>query len=401
MGVNALHALGRKQRFYAALETTFGTFVKPVATDAIKVLASNFDFSQDRKNRSDSRQTRSLLERITGRKAVAWSMECYALPSGTGNTAPDIGPLLAAALGKSAVVSSTVEYTLTDNQAGFDIAGTIYPSLTLVRETNKTVMEAIVGAMVESMSIKFAGADEPRFSFEGFAKNHIHTGSNGVVSSLDGGRTNVTLGTGQGKDYEVGSVVFFEIAATGAVRDNNTSAGYQVTAVTGDVLTVTPAVGGTVVATDLCLPFVPTETTAGAPIGGIAGSITIAAPATSLIITGGEINVKNGHKVLGDEAFQSTITDYIPGYREVSGSLTVRARRDQIIELGVRKNFTARDIQIILGTGSGTRFQIDIPAAEMGFSALEIPEAEEATFSLPFVGVATGSGENEFQLVHL
>jgi len=399
MGVNQIHALGRTQRFYSALEATFGTFVKPVTGDALKVLSSSFEFGQERRNRMDARQTRSLLERITARKTCSWSMECYCLPSGTGSTRPDTDQLLAAAIGKSTVSGPTVVYSLTNNQAGFDIAGTVYPSLTLVRESNKTVMEALVGAMPESLSIKFAGADEPRFSFSGFAKDHVHTGSTGVVSSSS--TVTATLGSGQGKDYQAGSVVFFEVAATGAVRANNSGAGFKVLSVAGDVLTFSEDVQAAgAVATDLCLPFVPTETTLGSPINGISGSISITAPATSLIITGGEINVKNSFKPFGDEAFQAAITDYIPGYREVSGSLTVRGRRDQMIELGVRKNFTARDIQIILGTGSGTRFQIDMDAVEMGFSPLEIPEAEEATFTLPFVAMGTSSGENEFTLTH-
>lgn len=399
MGVNAMHALGRRQRFYSALEATFGTFVKPVTGDALKVLSSSFEFGQERRDRIDAKQTRSLLERITARKTCSWSMECYCIPSGTGATRPDTDQLLAAAIGKSTVSGSTVVYSLTDNQSGFDIAGTIYPSLTLVREASKTVMEALVGAMPESLKISFAGADEPRFAFEGFAKDHIHTGSTGVVSSRS--TTSVTLGSGQGKDYQAGSVVFFEVAATGAVRASNSGAGYKVLTVSTDTLTFTEDVQADgVVATDLCLPFVPTETTTGSPINGISGSLAITAPATSLIITGGEIMVKNSFKQFGDEAFQASISDYIPGRRSVSGSLTVRGRRDQFVELGVRKNFTARDVQIILGTGSGTRFQIDMDAVEMGFSALEIPEADEATFTLPFVALGTGSGENEFTLTH-
>lgn len=400
MGTVKDHALGRLLRFYASPETTFGTYVKPVGTDAMKVLASAFEFGQERKNRSDSRQTRSTMERITGRKSVSWSMECYALPSGAGATAPDVDALLAAAIGKSAVVASTVEYTLTNAQSGFEMAGATKKGLTLTRETSEVVMEAIVGAMVESLKISFAGADEPKFSFEGFAKDHIHTGGSGVALTVV--TTTLTLNAGQGKDYQPNSVVFFRVAATGAVRANNSGAGYTVLTVTGDVLTFAEDLAAAgVVATDLCLPFAPTETTAGNPIAGISGSITIASPATSLILTGGEVSVKNNHKILGDEAFQEAITDWIPGYREVSGTLSVRARRDQLVELGVRKNFTARDLQIVLGTAAGKKFQIDMDAVEMGFSPLEIPEAEEANFSLPFVALGTGSGENEFKLTHL
>lgn len=396
MGVNARHAVGYEKKVFATVETAFGTFVKPAATGAMKVLSFGASHSQDRHNRADSRATRSVLERITGRKTTSWTLEKYMIPSGTGSTSPDDDILLASVFGKSTAVSSTVEYTLTNDQSGFDIEGTVSPSFSLVREASRTVMESLAGCYVESLTISGAGADEPKFAYEGVAKTHIHTGSTGVVSSVS--TDEVTLNSGQGKDYEAGSVVYFTTSDGSTVRDNNSSAGFKVSSISGDVLTVESNPTG-LQAGDLCLPFVPSETTAGSPVNGISGSVSITSPATSLILTGFEVTIKNNYKPFGDEAFQSEITDYITNFREVSGSLTVRARRDQLVELGVRKNFTARDVAVTFGSGSGTTFVLDMDQIEIGFGDLSIPEAEEGTFTLPFVALGS-SGEDEIQLTH-
>ena len=87
MGSTQDHALGRNRAFFAKVESTYGTFVKPAATDAAKVLNCSFDFKQERKNRMDSRAVRAHYERITGRKEVSWSVDSYLIPSGSGSCA--------------------------------------------------------------------------------------------------------------------------------------------------------------------------------------------------------------------------------------------------------------------------------------------------------------------------
>ena len=78
------------------------------------------------------------------------------------------------------------------------------------------------------------------------------------------------------------------------------------------------------------------------------------------------------------------MTDYIVGPRDVTGTISVRARRDLIKELGRRKRFQTRDVDLISGTVSGAILTVNLPFIEFNFAAVEIPESEEGTFSLPF-----------------
>ena len=100
-------------------------------------------------------------------------------------------------------------------------------------------------------------------------------------------------------------------------------------------------------------------------------------------------------KPIGDEAFASTVTDFIPGFRDVTGTLQVRCAKDQALEIGKRKGFSARDLQIVSGSGTGNVITIDMDQIEFGFSSLSIPESEEVMIDLPFVALAQDASSND------
>lgn len=376
MGVATPHAVGRNQKFFAKAETTFATFAKPAATNALKVLKSEMSFKQERKDRMDARSSRSVLERITGKQEVTWSVEKYILPSGSAGTAPDDGDIWKNLLGVETVNASTsVVYTPSASQSALG-------SLSLVRHFNDVVMEALAGAVCESASVKLSGGDEPKVTFEGFAAKHIHTGYSTTSGALSGGESSISIQSADVYNFENGSVI-----------QVGTSTNHEVTSGGGtSTLTLGTTISGAQSSGVAVAPYVPSETTAGSPIAGVLGSLTV--DGTALLISSAEVNIKNNHKQVNDEAFYAYTTDYVPGFREVTGSLTVRARRDFVLYLGKRKAFTTRDLQLICGTTSGAKFKIDIDYAEFEFSALEAPEAEEVTFTLPFKALGS-SGEDE------
>jgi hypothetical protein len=156
---------------------------------------------------------------------------------------------------------------------------------------------------------------------------------------------------------------------------------------------------GSAFSAELITPYSPTPSVnAAAPLNGITGSLALTGPtATSLPITAFEMTLANNIKAINDEAFTDSITDFVTGYRTVTGSLSVRARADQMKEIILRKLFEQRDIQITIGSGTGTSVVIDMNQAEFDFSAIEIPEAEEATFELPFTALGS-SGDDEMSL---
>lgn len=370
MGNAQDHALGRNRAFFCKTESTYGTFNKPAATDAAKILNCSFDFKQERRNRMDSRAVRAHYERITGRKEVSWSVDSYLVPSGSGSTDPDLAPLFKAAMG----ASSSQVFSLTSGQA--------LDSLTLVQHMNSVVMEAVTGAYVEAMTISMTGGDDPKVSFSGGASTHVHTST----STTNGtGSSSATLIVDDADAFEIGSVV--KVAAT-----DNSGAGYKVTNKVGATLTLEAVTSW---ADEVAVvPFTPSETTAGSPSPGITGSVTLAGN-TGIEIVSFELSLANNIKAISDEAFASTVTDFIPGFRDVTGSLSVRCAKDQALEIGKRKGFSARDLQIVSGSGTGKVCTIDMDQIEFEFAALNIPESEEVIIDLPFRALAQDAASND------
>jgi hypothetical protein len=377
MGITQVHALGRFQRAAAKAESVYGTFVKPAGTDAIKVLSMGIEPMIQRRDRIDSRQTRSLMERFTGRHEVSWSLETYLLPSGTATTPPDIGPLLKAAFGVETVGGSNVVYSLSASQAA-------HGSLSLVREMNAVIMEACWGAVPQVCTITVDGSNDPKISFEGFAKKYAATGTTTLSSSPD---ASASFTVADPTVLAVNSVV-----KIGSL--DNSGAGYKVTGISGSTITIETTITAT--SGDAVVPFFPPETVAGDPLAGISGSLAIGSD-TLVPIVSLEVSLNNNFKVIGDEALTDSVTDYIAFTREVTGSLSIRARKDHLKWLASRPQFTAHDLEIIVGETAGKRFKIDIPKAEFEFEALEVPEAEEAVMSLPFRALGT-SGDDEITL---
>jgi hypothetical protein len=67
-------------------------------------------------------------------------------------------------------------------------------------------------------------------------------------------------------------------------------------------------------------------------------------------------------------------------------------------EIGMRKQFTSRTVTLLLGSATaGAGVTLTLGNVEFDFSSLEIPEAEEATFTLPFVAFGT-SGDDELTI---
>lgn len=377
MGQNQKHALGRNLNFFTSEESTYGTFVQAAAADAVKTLSTSMEFSQERVDRADARSTRSTQERITRRIEATWSAETYVVPSGAAGTAPDCRTLIKSAMGAETVGASSVTYALTDTQA--------MTSMTLLRESSEVLSQRMNGCYTEEMTISGSGGEEPRISFSGTGINVVNTGTSAATNggSSTTGPCNVTAN--EGENFAANSLVKF---SGGTIA--------EVDSVSGDVLTFKDSESWA--SSETIIPFIPSSpTTDGNPINGITGSITVAGN-SDMPITAFEITLTNNIKFINDEAFTDKGTDFVPGFRNVTGSLTVRARKDQIIELNKRKSFSTRDIAIVLGSTAGSILTIDMNQVEFGFSAVEIPEAEEATFTLPFTALGTTAGADELTL---
>ena len=392
MGVSQLHALGRNRKFYVNEETTYidsenvaTAFVKPAGTDAAVILNASFTPAQERKVRDDARASRSALEQITGKKSATWSVESYVLPNGSAGTAPDLGPLFKGAMGTETVSGGTrVTYSLNTNQ---DLG-----SFSLTQFFNETFMETLTGCYVNSMTISVAGGEEPKVTFEGESSGlYIPTTTSPSAAQLAAGESTATVdgsGTGTSFDVHAGEGENFK---PGSVISVGSDTDLVVESVSNDTITVDSSI--TFTDDDEVKPFAPTETVAGSPIAGILGSLTLAG--NSLPITSFEVTVANNNKGIADEAFVAGTSDYVPGFRDVTGSLSIRCRRDLAIEIGKRLDFGTQAIVVTCGDTAGKKLIVEIDDAEFEVAAVDTPQSDEVVVPMNFRALATSAGEDE------
>lgn len=386
MGQTTDHALGRSRKNFVKAEATFATFVKPAATDAIKTLRPiKFDAKQERVDREDNRNTRDVLERITKGVSVSWDLEAYLLPSGSAGTAPDLGPLLKIALGSETVSGGvSVTYGLNNVQA--------LGSVSLIEEMNTISYEAAAGAWVEEVGLKVSGKQEARLTFAGGAAKYGRTTYCTLASGVATAATSMTITSGEERAIQIGTVVKIG-------NDSNSSAGYEITAMNYStrVATFTPGLAGAGESGGAAVTaFAPSETTAGSPTSPTLGSMTI--DAVSVPVVEFEWNLKNGIKPIDDEAGQANVTDYIPGFREVSGTFTLRGRRDHLLHLGKRWSFSTRALIVAIGTAAGRILTVNVPTAEIEFAPTEGDPVEEIMMNFPWKALGS-SGEDSTTLV--
>ena len=386
MGATTDHALGRNLRFFckkeAAAGGAYGTASQEAlaGADAAKVLSSSMEFTVTRNDRMDARGTRSIQERITGKQEVSWSCESYLLPAGS-TTAPDIDPLIEGAMGGAFGASTAKTYKLSDSNA--------LPTVHMARTANDVFREDLFGCWVEEMSISASGGEEPKISFSGGAFNYVLTGT-GTTEGTGSSATSLVTESGNGVNFMVGSVISF-----------NSLADKIETAKSTDTLTIASSSWYAQAIT----PTTYTETTAGNPLNGIGGSLTL--NSVTLPVTAFDVTITNGVKPLSDAAFEKGTSDFIAGYRSVKGNISVRARKDFIKSLAQRyvqttatagPSFSSVPIRVDLGSVSGKQVVVYVDTAELDFAAIDVPEAEEAILNIPFTALATSGGGDEIRI---
>lgn len=374
MGLATPHSLGRNQRCYVVRESAFGTYIRPSGSSALKVTKSSMDSTIERIKRRDASQTASTTEGITGRRTASWSVDSYAMGSGTAGTPPDIHDLLYAWFGTYTNTPSTSDaYTIADSQ-------TARGSVSLTREYNSIFAQGMAGCLVESFKFAYSGTSLPMWTFDGPGADLYYTGYSTLNGALSGGETSIVVQTAAQDNFMVGSVI--------SVGTSNNSGGsppgHIVTAKSGATLTITPAVTGAQSDGAVVAPYVPTESTAGSPVSHVLA--TAALDGATLPVTSFELTGKNNFKVHDDEAGSAIITDATPGWRDVTGSISLRARRDQILHLGKWRNSVAtiRDLQVVCGTAAGSIITFDLNRIEVENPKFDSPEADECMITLPF-----------------
>ena len=370
------YGYGREEVVYVAEESAaaYGTLVAPAAANAMKVLKSDLNVKQERKDRTEKGTTRSIISRITGRKTADWSIEKYLLPSGTAGVAPDDMLLWEALFGTEDIV--------TDTSVAYSLAAEPSISLDIYRDIGH-FREAVSGAVPSKFSLKWGGNDEPKVSFSGEAKDHYLCGSDVLTSAVTGAAIIYVTDASQ---FCVGMIVKVG-------TEDNTAAGFTISEIDFDDekitldASVTSQLEGAAV-----IPLPITPTTSGSVIPVVVGSFTIG---TSVYVTEASVDIDQKVKLRNDEFGTSSARGHRhPEFREVTFGFTLYFEKGAAKWVNDAKRFATVDIAGVLGDTAGSMLQIDANQVELEIPKVDVPDNDECTLAI--TGKCMGStGEDE------
>lgn len=436
-----VYPLGRDSVNYVLPEPeeNFGEQVIPSGTaylpsDAIAPLSMSMTFEQARDFAETAAGTRARVKDrlIEGKSSAGFTVETYLEVSSDDAAGAERGPdahnLLKAAIGDS--LTTDGETPARDLQ--YQPATTAcLPSFNLIRTVPGVFSETLYGCMVDTFSISMSSGDPVQMSFSGSAYNHVQTGAflvaDGVDYSVAGTPANIEASPkfdvyqvqpktqdfgntangasslyGWDKDKTNGGFGFNECAQVGAIAED-----------AGTFTSVTPRAGPDATAPGsnrLVVPFVPEGLTTfytKKPISSTQGSISITpytsadttanppghAAITNAPITAMDIQIANNISAIDNQAFtKSAFAGGIPGFRDVTGTISMRVKKEfQGLLLHRRDLFRRCLIEIKLGNELGRHVQIDMQYVEIDPSSIEVSGQDEMTVSMPFKSLVASS----------
>jgi len=376
---------------FAVLEATKGTLVFPQSSGIEACVPAGFpEMSQNPSfvNSDEVVYSRDVLAKFQNvTPAGTFTLPIYIRPSGTAGTAPMGDNLLLSLFGKKTVVGGT---SVTYAQQ------VVKPSLSLWFQRGHTIFNA-AGAVVDAMKMSFTTKGGALATLSGQFLKMGYAGTSQLTAIAATAATAITVD--DGTKYTVGSVIQNTSANTGAGDHGVGSAGYTVTAVTGNVLTISPgivAAAGWSVGDTIC-GYLPVGTPAGSALSFRQSLFTV--EGTSRNLKGLDFNYSDSVKILDDEITSSGYpVDYLESARQIDGSLHCYLRRNDIglITQGMNMNKGALVAQI--GSTAGSIATINVPKA-----VYEVPQLKTAApaveFDLKYTAISnSGQGEDSCTL---
>lgn len=384
-------------KYYAKLESTFDTNVSFVATDGVDLLDLQLLPEQEFMRSKEHTGTASLRDEIKGRSRGKWTAVSYFKPQAAG-TAPDIGPILEAALSATPAVSANTSVTYAFHASNIK-------TLQLGRTDGSTYYEVANGAVVESVQIDATGP-EAKITFSGsFASiGFVYAG---LVTNDD-----ISVGNVSDTTFTVAEE-YADLISVGAMikigSEHASNAGFRVTAYdrTNRIVTFDPATSVNQAAGVSVIPFVPSPTVGGTIIGGIGYKFSLDGGSTSLGLVEAKININTGFRLLERNVTSTKPHHAVRGQRDI----TIEATAYYLAEnanwvgagaKGLHRGLSGGDANFYLRIGedtAGQRVEVKAPKCRVHVTPLTIPEAEEIMVTINMTPRINSSSDDEMTIV--
>lgn len=398
-------SVGIDQRVWVLEETGYGNAATaglfPAATDAIEHVNATIDFKIPREDAAH-RSGRSLVTRLSKKKEVKWTFESYIVPAdptGANPNLPDMHPMLLNAFGSVDETDPSKKiYKLTRaSQKSFRML-----------EEGTHFSRLAVGCVADSVTFTLPGDGMAMVKYEGFAQD-MYTAGQSTLAAAAVATNSLTVPTGHGKRFEVGG--YIDVIDK---DDGNTvkASGRKITAVAGDVLTVS---GAAINADqdDIVIGAAPDFTASKSEnaLLGLKGSFTTGSLGTiDCQLLSAEIGLKNNftpkNMIYGTDSNCGYVADK---RREVTLKLDVLLTQDNYEFYVQNKTFVADSVTIVLApqdipapinAQAGRRFTFRFAKVEFDIPTLEQPGDSFVKLTLEGKALAAdiNTVNNEFEL---
>lgn len=375
-------AVRRNLKVFFVAETTIGTLVPPTTNDALYAAGfPSINQTPSFTNSLEIQNTRDVMDRFQDRISPGnYTLPVYIRPSGTAGTAPMEDALLLALFGTKTIVGAT---SVTYSQA------IKKPSGSLWIQYDHTVLFGR-GVTVSQATSSAANNGAKMVEFSGQFMQLGVVGTQDLAAAITA--TDTTFEVDDASCYNVGGLVeFYDVSAD--TVDDNTSAGYTITAVnlTTNVIT-TSAIGSSFDIDDICRPWLPAATEVGSPIEN---------RKTIVSINSVNKNVTKFDITLNDPCVyqenEITISDYVEAYvedeRNISGSIGVKWRRNDTAFFTDNVVGAEIPLSLVVGTVAGSIFTENYPKC-----SIDVPTTSDDSptviLDMGFVALGNTTGED-------
>lgn len=395
---------GTQQQFWAIVEaaTAFDTVVKPVATDAVPLLTLDITPTQDYHKVMERTGTASLKKEVVGQEGGTWSATFYVKPEGTTvTTDPDTFAFFQAAFGYK---NNTTDVSYTCQESGVDKTAPV--SLQFHKRAGPHEYEVISGCWVESFEVSVGQNEIPTVTVSGGFSSYGFAGGATLNGAGSASNAFVVVDANQAQRFRAGAYVQFRESPSSV--NNNSGNFWKVTGIDTAAHKVLLSPNAQVFDDDSTIEAAPhaQTLTANNPVNAVGSSLTLGGSAVGFISA--TVTMATGIKARR-EGHQGQPTGLSLGTREVTGTfncfyntsdtagITAGTAPGGDISRIIGDAWNGNVLAAVLRCGADVtkqRMKVNLPAIRPNVTAIEIPEAEEATVNISFVArVASTNGD--------
>jgi hypothetical protein len=359
---------------------SYGTVQK--TGKSMYTLSENLEGAEEREVRPDRSGQADHTERYTGRKSATWEVTKLLLPQGSAGGIPDDTHLWEAGFGHASVGATAVEYVL----------ATLHDTSLTIRRGVRSgsgisgagdFQDHVIGAICNRIEVTWGNQGNNGLAqvvFAGEGKEYGHTGNTSLA--LDGQLSAASISTvtlAQAKQFSPGSLIILPGLDTGG------GSGIIVDTInyTNNTFSASETLDATHSNLDAVKPYNPTASTSGSPLHAKKGQISLDGGATTIKHLGGRMTLEQNTGLLNEEVGDDSATQVLRNdRRNVTFALEFIMKKTETYLLGDVRINAQKDIEVIIGSQTGKRLQMYLPASEFNFTPANVPEQEVARISL-------------------